>query len=465
MQEHSVITREIAVAKGMFAPGHLGELTQVVDFALVDAVLEETRTVQKRVRLLPSRVVVYFVLALALFERCSYRAVWGKLVASLDALALARPCTSALCRARRRVGAAPFQALFEVLAGPVAQPQTPGAFWRGLRTVAIDGTSLHLPDSEPITALHAKRKRKGEDVQFGYPLLRLLTLIECGTRAVLATAFGPETAGETTYAERLLDRVTHGMLVLLDTGFDGWPLLLQLRSTGAEFLCRSGARRIPLIIRRLPDGSYLSTFGMGKLPVRIVEAWIIVTYQDGTVRREQWRLATSLRDHTRYPARELVALYHERWQAETTYFSIKATMLDGRVLRSHRPEDIDQEVYALLTVYQALVRITADAAASRPGLDCDRISFTVALEAARDQVTTASGVLPRKVTLVGTIGRLVLENLLPARRRQRAKARTRKNPTSKYSKNSLQHPATAQHYTLEVEVTVMEEGLKARSKR
>ncbi|WP_369293605.1 transposase [Streptantibioticus silvisoli] len=178
-------------------------------------------------------------------------------------------------------------------------------------------THLHLPDSGPIAAQYAKRK--GEDMEFGYPLLRLLVLIECGTRAVLAAAFGPETAGETTYAERMLDRLTHGMLVLLDTGFDGYPLLLQLRSTGAEFLFRSGARRIPLITKRLPDGFYLSTFGMGKLPIRIVEAWITATYQDGTVRREQWGLATSLTDHTRYPAHELVTLHHERWQAESTY--------------------------------------------------------------------------------------------------------------------------------------------------
>ncbi|MGK3111433.1 IS4 family transposase [Streptomyces mordarskii] len=363
------------------------------------------------------------------------------------------------------MGSAPFQPLFETLAGPVAGPHTPGAFWRGLRTVAIDGTSLHLPDSDPIAARHSKRKRKGEDVEFDYPLLRLLTLIECGTRAVLAAAFGPETTGETTYVEQMLDRLTRGMLVLLDTGFDGYPLLLQLRSTGAEFLCRSGARRIPLITKRLPDGSYLSTFGMGKLPVRIVEAWITVTYADGTVRREQWRLATSLTDHTRYPAHELVTLYHERWQAETTYFSIKATMLDGRILRSHRPQEVEQEVYALLTVYQALIRITTDATAGRPGLDPDRISFTIALETARDQVTTAAGIIPREVTLVSTIGHAILDNLLPARRRQRAKARTRKNPTSKYSKNSLQHPATAQHYTLETEVTVMEDGLKTRSKR
>jgi hypothetical protein len=392
--------------------------------------------------------------------------VWGKLVANLDALGLARPCVSALCRARRRVGTEPFKVLFETPAGPVARPHTPGAFWRGLRTVAIDGTSAHLPDSEPIAALHTKRKPKGEDLEFGYPLLRLLVLIECGTRAVLGAAFGPETTGETGYAQRLVDHLTRGMLVLLDTGFDGYPLLLQLRATGAEFLCRSGARRIPLIIRRLPDGSYLSTFGMGKLPVRIIEAWITVTYQDGTVRREQWRLATSLTDHTRYPARELIDLYHERWQIETAFFSIKATILDGRVLRSHRPEDIDQEVYALPTVYQSLVRIADDATAGQPCLDPDRISFTVTVDTARDQVTTAGRVLTSSTTvLTGAIDRAILDNLLPARRRQRIKARTRTNPTSKYSKNSVQHPATAQHYTLNAEVMVMEEGLTARPKR
>ncbi|MEQ4720673.1 IS4 family transposase [Nonomuraea sp. B19D2] len=466
MQEQSVIAREITVAAGVFAPGHLGELTQVVDFTLVDAVLEETGAVQKRIRLLPSRVVVYFVLALALFEQCSYRAVWGKLVASLDALCPAWPSASALCRARRRVGSAPFKTLFETLAGPLAWPDTVGAFWRGLRTVAIDGTGMHLADSDSIAAQHTKRKRKGEDVEFGYPLLRLLLLIECGTRAVLGAAFGPETVGETGYAQRLLDRLASGMLVLLDTGFDGWPFLLQLRSTGAEFLCRSGARRHPLIIKRLPDGSYLSTFGLGKLPVRIIEAWIMVTYADGTARREQWRLATSLTDHNRYPARELVALYHDRWQAETAYFSIKATMLQGRVLRSRCLQDIDQEIYALLTVYQALVRISGDAIAGHPRLDPDRISFTVALDAARDQVTTASGILISGIAvLTGAIGRAILDNLHPGRHRQRVKARTRKNPTSKYSKNSLQHPATVQHYTLEAQVMVMEEGLTARSRR
>ncbi|MEU6656739.1 transposase domain-containing protein, partial [Streptomyces sp. NPDC046900] len=180
MREKSVITRTIEVAGGVYAPGHVGELTQVVDFALVDAVLEETGTRERRLRLLPSRVVVYFVLALALFEDCSYRGVWGKLVAGLDGLALVRPAVSSLSRARRRIGAAPLRRLFEVLAGPVAHRGQSGSFWRGLRTVAVDGTLLHAPDEQAITWRYPKRA--GGRLEFGYPLLRLVVLVECGTR-------------------------------------------------------------------------------------------------------------------------------------------------------------------------------------------------------------------------------------------------------------------------------------------
>ncbi|MGH3406929.1 MAG: transposase domain-containing protein, partial [Streptosporangiaceae bacterium] len=151
MQEESVITRTIRAAPGVLAPGHIGELTQTIDFALVDAVLAETGTRERRRRLLPSRVVVYFVLALALFEQCSYLAVWGKLTCGLGGLPLARPAASSLCRARRRVGAGPLRALFETLAGPVGQPGQPGVFYRGLRTVAVDGTLLHVPDDPAVT--------------------------------------------------------------------------------------------------------------------------------------------------------------------------------------------------------------------------------------------------------------------------------------------------------------------------
>jgi hypothetical protein len=215
---------------------------------------------------------------------------------------------------------------------------------------------------------------------------------------------------------------------------------------------------------RLSDGSYLTRLGGGKLPVRVVEAWLTVTYVDGTIRSEQWRLITSLLDHKRFPAKDLITLYHERWQAETTYLSIKATILDARVLRSRRPADIEQEVWALLTVYQAIVRITCDAVASRPALDPDRASFTIALETARDQVILAAGRLPTEVELVGAIGRAVLAGLHPAKRRQRVKARTRKHAHSNYAPNAGTFPQTTMTYTLHTHVMIMEDGLTPRRK-
>ena len=456
----------IRVAEGVFAPGHLGELTQVIDFELVDAVVAETGAGQRRVRLLPARVVVYFVLALALFEHCSYRAVWGKLTAGLTELALTCPSVSSLARARRRVGVAPLRRLFAVLAGPVAIRGQIGAFYRGLRTVVIDGTTLHVPDDPMLGWRYPKRA--GAHREFGYPLLRLLAVVECGTRAVLAAAFGPEDTGELGYAHRLLGALDRTMLLLADAGFDAAQFLHDVAATGAQFLARSSARRCPTPQQHLPDGSYLARLGYGVLStllqVRIIEAAVTITLADGTTRREQWRLVTSLLDHTRYPAHELIHLYHERWQIETTYYSIKATILDSRVLRSRSLTGIDQEVYALLTVYQALIRIAADTATTRPGLDPDRISFTILLQTAADQVTNAHGILPTgPTTLLTTIGHAALHALLPARHRPRSKARTRKNPTSKYHPTPDQ-PTTAQTYTFHAKVTFLEQGLAPRSR-
>ena len=155
---------------------------------------------------------------------------------------------------------------------------------------------------------------------------------------------------------------------------------------------------------------------------------------------------------------------HE-WVTETTYLSIKSTILDGRVLRSHRPDDIDQEVYALLTVYQAIIRMAVDAVDTCPQACPDRISFTVALNTAADQVTAAVGIIiPAGDTLVGVIGQAVLDELLPPTR-NRGKARSRKNPTSKYTANTGQHPQTSLNYTINTNITIMEEGLTPRPRR
>jgi len=192
------ITRSITVAAGVFAPGHLGELTRIVPFDLVDAVLAEHRGGQQRLRMLPSRVGIYFVLALGLFPRLGYSGVWARLTAALDGQAPC-PSTKALRDLRRRLGAAPLRALFEVLAGPLGQPRTPGVRFDRYRTVAFDGCrSLKVPDTPRNRGWLGKLNAALG--QTGYPVIQLMTLVETGTRALIGAAFGTPADGELTWA-------------------------------------------------------------------------------------------------------------------------------------------------------------------------------------------------------------------------------------------------------------------------
>ena len=426
--DQSVISRAVTVAGGRFAPGHLGELTQQVPFEMVDAVLEQTCRVQRRARDLPARVVVYLLLGGCLFAELGYSQVWGRLTAGLEGLPVAAPTASAMTQARRRLEPGPLRELFALLRGPAPA----GARWRGLLVCAIDGTIMTVADSEANLAVYSKQ-RGGANGGSSYPMLRLLALVSCGTRTVIDAVSGPVSAGETTYAPSLLASLHAGMILLADRNFGAGFLAAQIAGTRADFLIRvrtgNTAPKLP-VLSRCPDGSWLSRFG--GVPVRVIDAEITVTTSTGNV-TGGFRLVTTLTDPARYPAGDLAVLYHERWEVETAYFELKSTILGGRVLRARTPDGIDQEVYALLVTYQALRTAIADAAATVPGTDPDRASFAVALNAARDQVILAAGVLAGAVTeLAGTIGRLVLASLMPSRR-LRVSPRAVKRAMSKYN--------------------------------
>jgi Insertion element 4 transposase N-terminal len=163
----TVITRTVTVAGGRFAPGHLGELTQLVPFEMVDEALAQTNTVQSRIRALPSRVVVYLLLAACLFPELGYPGVWAKLTAGLSGLPVAAPTAGALAQARRRAGVAPLRFLFDLLRGPAALPGGAGTWWRGMLICAIDGTTLTVPDSPANLARFTKGG--GHHGGTGYP--------------------------------------------------------------------------------------------------------------------------------------------------------------------------------------------------------------------------------------------------------------------------------------------------------
>jgi hypothetical protein len=445
--QQSVIHRTLTVAPGRFAPGHLGELTQQLPFEMVDAVLAQTDRTQSRVRDLPARVVVYLLLAGCLFAELGYVGVWQRLCAGLDGLKVATPTASALTQARRRLGPAPLRALFDLLRGPAPVAATPGVRVGGLLVCAIDGTTLSVADTP--ANLGAYTTHACHNGGSGYPLLRLVALVACGTRSLIEVVFGPTSSGETTMCERLTASLHAGMLVLLDRNLTTNTLTRRIAATNAHLLgrCKSD-RKLPLL-RRLADGSWLSV--LGGVSVRVVCAEVTIATRAGRA-TGVYRLATTLTDPHAWPAATLVALYHQRWEIETAYLELKSSILGGRVLRARTPAGIDQEVHALLVCYQLLRLAMADATSTQPGIDPDRASFTVALNTARDQLIQAAGVLASAtVDLAGKIGRAVLANLL-ADRRLRVSPRVVKRAISKYNARGPNINRTSYKATLSIDI-------------
>ena len=424
----------------MNSPKHL-------PFEMVDEALTATKTTQTRLRDLPSRVVVYLILAACLFPEVGYPGVWRKLTAGLTGLACATPSTGGLGQARHRIGAAPLRWLFDLLRGPAAALGQRGTWWRGLLVCAIDGTTLTVPDNPRMLARFTKQR--GNHDGTGYPQIRLVALLACGTRTVIDAVFGPTTIGETTYTPRLLRSLRAGMILLANRNFAAADLLADIAATGAHVLVRLKNSRKTPILARYPDGSYLSM--LGRLQVRVIDCEITIATQAGR-HTGTYRLTTTVLDHHRYPASELITLYHQRWEIETAYLELKSSILGGRVLRARTPVGVEQEVYALLVVYQLLRTAMADATATRAGIDPDRAGFTIAWQAARDQIIQAANVIAETVIdLAGTIGRHVLANLMPDRR-LRLCPRVVKRAISKYQARGPNIDRTSYKATLGIDI-------------
>ncbi|MFD3689045.1 IS4 family transposase, partial [Nocardiopsis sp. NPDC058631] len=312
----------------------------------------------------------------------------------------------------------------------------------GRRLVAIDGTQIALADT-PANLTVFPKANPGPNGPPGYPMLRLVTLVACGTRTLMDAAFGTDQVGELTYATDLVATAgttkTLGPATILlgDRNFCATGFVGTVASTGADFLIRAKTHRTALklpVLRALPDGTFLSR--VGEVRVRVIEATITQAPAHGsehTATRHHYRFLTSLLDPQEAPAAALVSIYHERWEIETSYCELKTTVLQGRVLRGRHPAAVTQETWALLVAYQALRTAMSDALLHRPGIDPDRTSFTIALSTAREQIICAGGIVPTaRIDLVGRIGSALLNGLLPDRR-QRSRPRVRKRAiSSKY---------------------------------
>jgi hypothetical protein len=386
----------------------LGALTSTFPPELVDRVVAETGRAEQRRRLLPARVVVYFVLALALYSHAAYEEVMRCLVEGLGWAVQARrgrrswpywhvPGASALAEARERLGAEPLKLLFARAARPLATPATRGAWYRRWRLLVVDGTCLDVPDSPANQALGRAKSGRGEGVG-AFPQVRVVGLVEAGTHAIIDAAQGSYHEGEQTLARHLArdgGRLGPGVLLLADRLFTGAELWRQMALTGADLLWRvkCGSKTAPKlpVDQVLADGSWLSRLYAGSdrrkrhpITVRVVEYALTDPGRRTSV--DRYRLVTTILDPGLAPAGELAALYTERWEVETALGELKTTQRGPRqVLRSKRPELVAQEVWAHLLVHYAL-RAVMHTAALQEDLDPDRLSFIRTLRVVRRQV-------------------------------------------------------------------------------
>ncbi|MFK0113855.1 IS4 family transposase [Streptomyces sp. NPDC091217] len=376
----------------------LGLLTWVYRPGLVDRVVAACGRAEHRRRLLRARLVVYFVLALALFSPAPYLEVMRHLVEGLRGQGLLGewcvPAKSSLFRARQRLGSEPLRVLFATTAKPMGTEATPGCFWRGLRLLAVDGTCWDVADSPANEAAFGRPVNSRGHDKSSFPQVRMACLIEVGTHLVLDAELAGCRTGEVTLVNRLPRSCGPGELVLADREFPGVPLWRAFTDSGADLLWRVPANRVLPVDRQLRDGSWLSrihatTDRAHRDPVTVR----VVAYQlHGTARKgEDYRLVTTLLDARRHPARQLAALYQERWETEAVFAELKTHQRGAHVVLTSKTSDgVLQQIWAHLLVHHALRELMVRTAATR-GLDPDRVSFIETLRSARDSVTLTPG--------------------------------------------------------------------------
>jgi hypothetical protein len=380
----------------------LGVIAWTFPLARVRAVLTATKKTSVRERDLPAHVVIYYVIALALYMQSSYREVLRCLLEGvqwlLEPSASAKVAgNSGISQARTRLGWEPLRQLHDEIVKPIAVKATKGAWYRGWRLVSLDGSTLDVADE------------KSNDEAFGrpgasrgasaYPQIRFVSLAEIGTHVLFGTQMAGCTTSEIALSRTVLPHLERGMLCLADRNFFGFPLWMQAAATGAELLWRVKKNMRLVCEKRLPDGSYLSRIFASErdwrhktngATVRVIDYRL-----DGIVDAEPvYRLVTTIPDHEKAPASELAALYHERWEIETAFDELKTHLRGARiVLRSKTPDLVRQEFYGLLMAHFAVRGLMHDAAL-KADEDPDQLSFLHAIRIVRRKLPVYSAIPP-----------------------------------------------------------------------
>lgn len=361
----------------------LGVISKTFPAEQIRQIISDAGKASQRQRELPAHVVLYYVIALALYMRSSYREVLRCLLEGIQWLkgpgeTLRVTGKSGISQARSRLGFEAVKCVHDEIVKPIATDKTRGAWYRTWRLVSIDGTALDVADTQNNRAYFQKPGSSRGDAAF--PQLRIVSLVENGTHVLFGSQVGGCRTGESTLADTVVESLAQGFLCLADRNFFGFSLWKKAGLTGADLLWRVKKNVVLPPEQRLEDGSYLSRVypnayrrqkGTGGLVVRVVE-YHLEGIEDA---EEIYRLITTILDPDKAPAQELAALYHERWEIETAFDELKTHLRGARiVLRSKTPELVLQECYGLLMAHFA-VRGLMHEAALYDDIDPDRLSF------------------------------------------------------------------------------------------
>jgi Transposase DDE domain. len=360
-------------------------LKKHVPLRVVNAILKQADKASIRQRSLPAQVMVYYVIAMTLFMEVSLREVVRLLFPPTTRTGRKKPpVSSAITQARQRLGSEPLKLLYQQIAKPIATEKTRGAWFKGLRLVAIDGSNMSVADTpENDTAFGRLKARKGT---IAFPRIHFIGLVEIGTRILFAAEMGGSAKdSEIVLARRVVRSLCSGMLCLADRYFVSYPFWKLATESGAELLFRARKDLVLPATKILPDGSYLSYLypstkdrehGTDGILVRVVEYQIPVVNDEVPF----YRLITTILDHERASAKELAELYEERWQIETAYDELKTHLRGGAdvLLRSKTPDLVQQEFYGMMLAYFSIRAIMHEAALFTDD-DPDRLSFVHAV--------------------------------------------------------------------------------------
>ena len=359
-------------------------LKRILPRARVEEVLARTGHDRGLCPRLPSWFMAWFVIALGLLCRDCYRQVFRWLQPFRPG---AIPPRSTFCEARQRLGVAPIRRLAEQTVRLLGRPETPGAFYRGMRAMALDGFTVDLPDTPRND--RAFGRPGGHRAPAAFPQARVLALCETGSHVLWRWLIKPYHRGEVTMAQRLLRDLEPNMLLLWDRNFLSYRAVAEVIDRKAHLLARVKSNLIFTPIRVLGDGSYLAKLYRNAadrkrdrdgIPVRIIEYTFDDPGRPGS--GQPHRLLTTLLDERLDPAETLIVLYHERWEEELTIDELKTHQRERPVLRSQTPAGVVQELYGLLLGHY-IIRVLMHEAAARQGVDPQRVSFTGALKVLR----------------------------------------------------------------------------------